>query len=56
VRLTEHKFDDPEQAIPTLEAAIAAEPALADWLVPENRVVIRSKLLLRLCEPGDIYL
>jgi hypothetical protein len=55
VWLTEHKFDDPEQVITALEGAIAAEARLCDWPVPEDRAVIRGKLVLRLLEQGRYF-
>jgi CHAT domain-containing protein len=50
IRLTEQKFDDAEQAIAALQAALDAEARLDHWPFAEDRSVARGRLLLRLGE------
>ena len=50
VQLIERKFEDPEDEIAALDGALAAEAQLQDWPLPEDRQIVRARLLSRLSE------
>ena len=50
VQLIERKFEDPEDEIAAIEAGLAAEAQFQDWPLPEDRQIVRARLLSRLSE------